>query len=94
MAEIKVRMKSEDENAFLFDVDIIEGDTKTTHNVSVNKSDHERLSGGRVIPEELVEKSFIFLLRRESKESILRKFNITKISHYFPEYEKEIKDYF
>jgi hypothetical protein len=38
-----------------------------------------------------VEESFRFLLEREPKESILRRFNLTVISRYFPEYEREIK---
>jgi hypothetical protein len=93
MSEIKVRMKLQSNDAFLFDVDVIESNSKTSHRVEVNKSDYERLTGGKVTPEKLVEKSFIFLLQREPKESILREFNLRKISYYFPEYEKEIKVY-
>jgi hypothetical protein len=37
-----------------------------------------------------VRKSFLFLLEREPKESILRSFDLTVISRYFPEYEREI----
>ena len=40
---------------------------------------------------DLIKKSFEFLLERESKESILRKFNLKVINQYFPEYEQEIK---
>ncbi len=94
MAEVRVKRKSEDRNVFLFEVEVVETDTKTGHWVEVNKTDYERLTGGRITPEGLVEKSFIFLLQRESKESILRRFNLAKISYYFPEYEKEIRNYF
>jgi len=45
----------------------------------------------KVPPEELVKKSFEFLLAREPKESILREFNLREIAKYFPEYESEIK---
>jgi len=38
----------------------------------------------------LVRQSFLFLLEREPKESILRSFNLTAISRYFPEYDREI----
>ena len=34
--------------------------------------------------------SFRFLLEREPKESILRSFDLTVISRYFSEYEREI----
>ena len=46
---------------------------------------------GRIIPEEFIKKSFEFLLERESKDSILRQFNISQKNDFFPEYEKEIK---
>jgi hypothetical protein len=38
---------------------------------------------GRIIPEEFIKKSFEFLLERESKESILRQFNIYQINDFF-----------
>jgi hypothetical protein len=38
----------------------------------------------------LVEASFAFLLERETKESILREFDLTVIGRYFHEYEREI----
>ncbi|MCK5059795.1 MAG: hypothetical protein KAR00_01445, partial [Candidatus Pacebacteria bacterium] len=38
----------------------------------------------------LVKRSFDFLLARESKESILKKFDLSAIQKYFPEYESEI----
>jgi hypothetical protein len=33
---------------------------------------------------------YCFLLKREPKESILRSFDLTVISRYFPEYEREM----
>jgi len=38
-----------------------------------------------------VRRSFEFLLEREPKESILTRFDLSLISRYFPEYEREIK---
>jgi len=38
-----------------------------------------------------VRRSFEFLLERESKDSILARFDLSVISRYFPEYEREIK---
>jgi hypothetical protein len=49
-----------------------------------------KLTGGRVPPEKLVEKSFEFLLERESNTSILRSFDLPVIQRYFPEYERTI----
>jgi hypothetical protein len=44
-----------------------------------------------VAPDVLVEKSFRFLLDRESNTSILRSFDLPVIGRYFPEYERVIK---
>ncbi len=65
--------------------------TDTTHTVTVDPSYHEKLTGGRVPAETLVEKSFEFLLERESNTSILRSFDLPVIGTYFPEYESTIR---
>lgn len=70
---------------------VVEAGTTTTHKVSVKPSYYEKLTDKRVIPEVLVEKSFEFLLDRESNTSILRSFDLPVIGQYFPEYEKVIK---
>jgi len=76
-----------DENTFRVTV---EGRTTTTHRVTLSPSYYEKLTGKRVAPELLVEKSFEFLLERESNTSILRSFALPVIGRYFPEYEKTI----
>ena len=70
---------------------IVESATKTTHKVTVETSYYEKLTDKRVPPEVLVEKSFQFLLDRESNTSILRSFDLPIIGQYFPEYEKVIR---
>jgi hypothetical protein len=62
----------------------------TTHEVVVSSADLARLAPGAADPEDLVRRSFAFLLARESKESILRRFDLMVIGRYFPEYEREI----
>ncbi|HWP58216.1 MAG TPA: hypothetical protein VNL14_10035 [Candidatus Acidoferrales bacterium] len=64
--------------------------TTTTHVVTLKDEDYRKLSGGRVAPEKLIEKSFEFLLERESNTSILSRFDLPVIGRYFPEYEKTI----
>jgi hypothetical protein len=44
-------------------------------------------------PERCLEPAFQFLLDREPKESILRRFDIAAISRYFPEFERESPHY-
>ena len=70
---------------------IVEAGTKTTHKVTLKPSYYEKLTGKRVTPAALVEKSFEFLLDRESNTSILRSFDLPVIGQYFPEYESVIK---
>jgi hypothetical protein len=41
--------------------------------------------------EELIRRSFHFLLERESNTSILSAFDLPVIGHYFPEYEDTIR---
>ncbi len=74
-----------------FEVTVEEGST-TTHTVTVSQEYYQKLTGGRVPAETLVEKSFEFLLERESNASILRSFELPVINRYFPEYEKTMGD--
>jgi hypothetical protein len=74
-----------------FQVVVQEGGSRTSHLVSLEDEYCHKLTGGKVGAEELVRRSFEFLLERESKESILRRFDLPVIGRYFPEYEREIK---
>lgn len=72
-----------------FRVTVADGRT-TTHTVTVSKDYCDKLTGGNVSPEMLVEKSFEFLLEREPNTSILSSFELPVIGRYFPEYERTI----
>jgi hypothetical protein len=63
----------------------------TTHTVTLDPAYYQKLAGDKCSPERLVEKSFEFLLQRESNSSILRSFDLPVIGRYFPEYESTIK---
>jgi hypothetical protein len=80
------------EGSYQAQVTIQDGRSTTQHQVSLSEADYQRLAGGKgASPQELVTASFRFLLEREPKESILRSFDLTVISRYFPEYEREIQ---
>ena len=66
-------------------------DLATRHEVRVEHDDLTSLDPGRDQPAALVEESFRFLLEREPREAILRRFALPVISRYFPEYEREIR---
>lgn len=69
----------------------VHADTVTTHEVTVDPSYRDRLGAGDIDGRKLVEKSFEFLLQREPNTQILRKFDLSVIQQYFPEYETEIR---
>ena len=70
---------------------IVEGQTTTTHRVTLTHLYYQKLTNNQIPPESLVEKSFEFLLDRESNTSILPRFDLPIIERYFPEYEQTIK---
>lgn len=74
-----------------FLVRVREGSSESSHRVALKVADYERLAGGKVSNEELIRASFAFLLERESKESILARFDLMVIGRYFPEYEREMR---
>ena len=66
---------------------------ETRHQVTMAHEVCQRLTGGRSSPELCIEAAFEFLLAREPKESILPRFDLTVISRYFPEFEREFPRY-
>jgi len=50
-----------------FRVRVIEGRSESSHAVTLQPDDHRRLAGGKTEPEELVRRSFEFLLEREPR---------------------------
>jgi hypothetical protein len=62
----------------------------TTHDVTVAAEDLARLAPPGTSAEALVTASFVYLLDREPRESILPRFDLRVISRYFPSYETEI----
>lgn len=62
----------------------------TTHIVTIKADYAQKLTNGHISHTELLKKSFEFLLQREPNTSILRSFDLSVISRYFPEYEREI----
>ena len=84
---IEVIKKNIDE----FLVIVNEGSSKTEHNVELDNEYYQKLTKVKITKEDLIKKSFEFLLKRESKESILSRFNLKVIKRYFPEYEEKIE---
>ena len=82
-----------DADGWICQVDVDHGGERTQHTVKVSAADQARW-GRSDQPrdvEELVERSFEFLLTREPPSSILRRFDLSTIQRYFPEYDQEIR---
>ena len=90
---IEVRRTGEN-GSLVFDVVVREAKGETRHHVTMSRELCERLTAGEHTPERCLEAAFRFLLGREPKESILRRFDVTAISRYFPEFEREMPRYF
>lgn len=71
-------------------VQVSEGDSATEHEVSVERAELERLAPGAADPHQLVHESFVYMLEREPKEAILRRFEIGVIGRYFSSYPADI----
>ena len=85
MAQIKIKPK-ENNLAWHCDVEIIDDDgSLTAHKVTMDRDFVTRV-GADYKPEKVVEKTIEFLLSKESKEAILPEFDVSVVSHYFPDY--------
>ncbi len=87
MVSVRARPDAE---VWLCEVDVDDYGSKTHHVVTVTQEDLERWGSGsdREAVEDLVKRSFDFLLEREPATSILRTFDLSVIRHYFPEYDQ------
>ncbi len=74
-----------------FRVTVRDSSSATEHAVSVPDGYLSQLELEGCDLQSLVSESFRFLLEREPKESIMKKFEISVIERYFPEYPQEIR---
>ena len=72
-------------------VTVDEGGTRTEHDVTASDVDVARYGAGAPSAR-VIEASFEFLLAREPKESILRRFDLAVIERYFPDYPQKIRE--
>jgi hypothetical protein len=63
------------------------------YEVVVTAAELEHYGRGETTPDRLVEAAFRFLLERESREAILRRFGLSEIERYFPEFPERVADY-
>lgn len=89
---IRVRTIGRDE-PMQFEVAVQDSSGEMLYQVTMSHPDFERLGGEHAVAEKCVRAAFLFLLSREPKESILRRFDVSVIERYFPEFPREFPRY-
>jgi hypothetical protein len=93
-ATVEVR-RSDD--SWTCEVEVRLDDRRSRYTVTVTPQDVDRWgrddidAGEAAVVEDLVRRSFEFLLEREPPESILRRFDLAVIQRYFPEYGRQFQ---
>ena len=88
---IRITETNQKEEGWTFLVELGHGDNLVEYYVDVDRDYWTQLTGRRTEPTQLVEATFKFLLDKEPKEMIMKKFNISEVTQFFPRYEQEIK---
>jgi hypothetical protein len=86
MEDIKIVDEIPQEDGWKFVVEIRNSNDVSLHQISLKRTTYESRLNGELSPSWFAKQSVIFLLKRESKESILSVFDIDDISKYFPDY--------
>jgi hypothetical protein len=89
---IEIRQVAEGD-PITFDVVVREGEDQTSHRVTISRAMLTQLAADRYTPERCLDAVFRFLLDREPKESILRRFDVAVVPRYFSEFERELPLY-
>ena len=74
-----------------YGVQVEEGDTVTSHRVTVPSALLDDLDMRDVDPTVILEESFGFLLDREPATSILEEFSLEDVPRHFPEFYDELR---
>jgi hypothetical protein len=87
---MKHKIEITEQAPLVYRVTVTEGATKTNHEVTLTTPELAKYAPN-ARPEALLSASFEFLLEREPKESILRRFAISDIEKYFPDFASKIR---
>ena len=90
MSGIKILKTIENDYGWECTVQVNDDNSSTEHLVTIPLTTYSRLTGEQYPVEQLVTKSFEFLLKKEPKESILSEFTLDVIGDYFSDWEQEI----
>ncbi|OGD85965.1 hypothetical protein A2164_00470, partial [Candidatus Curtissbacteria bacterium RBG_13_35_7] len=89
--KIEIKSKQKNPGGWDFVVSIIEDKEVLDFNVKLDDDYFSQLTNMQISPDELIKKSFMFLLRRKNKYTISKNFNLNDIAKPFPDFEEMIK---
>jgi hypothetical protein len=75
-----------------FEVTLSNGCSESKHIIKLTDVYYNRLAKGKISKEELIKRSFEFLLKKEPMDSILLKFDLREINNYFSDYENSVQE--
>lgn len=84
--DVSITKQQENEEDWQFEVETPAG---TAHEVTLDKEYYRQRTDERITPEEMIAKSFAFLLDREPAGAIMSTFNLSVIETYFPSYKEK-----
>lgn len=90
MARIDIGTETQGDNCWEYEVRVADDGRSFDYQVTLNWSDYDHWSHGRVAPQNVVRAAFEFLLSKETASCILPKFDCSLIRRYFPEVDKEL----
>jgi hypothetical protein len=90
MQLIDVKTETETERSWTFEVDVTEDGDTHSFSVTLNWSDYDLWSHGRIAPEKVAKAVMEFLLKHESVDEIFRKFDCAVIRRYFPQVDRDL----
>ena len=93
MDAIQITKKEETADGWRFVVEVGQGFNEIGFSVFLDKDYWNELTGCRYSPDELIMRSFRFLLRREPQISIQRSFHVRDIQKYFSAYEDSMRGF-
>ena len=83
-AKIEVEQIGGDE----YPVFITDGETKSSHRVTMKADDYEQIAGEKVEPTQLVRRAIEMLLAREPRKPIPQQCDLTIVAQFFAQFER------
>jgi len=90
MAQIQIGTETPGNNQWSYQVQVNDEGRIYQYQVTLDWSDYDLWSHGRVAPEKVVHAAFKFLLQHEPASSVLSKFDCSLIRRYFPQVDKDL----